>query len=321
MELTWWPAVILGMVAVAACVAAALLWPWQASQRALRPLANVDRLTRLPEYRRAARLRAISAAVTVALLAVVFTAAVLAAARPTDGPTLAPDSASAAPEDVMVCVGAPLTDPGAREALGFFAEAVPSFGAARIGLTSPNRRVVPMTRDHQYAAAQFADHARPVEQQGDSAAFVRPVSYVDYTQTVPDLIHLCRTGFPQFDQRTPQRRSLIYVGPGALGSGPSLFTADQVTEAAARAGVQINAVVTGGDEGDLARMAAGTGGRVHPADTGVRDHLADIRRHPPGSAADTGTGPVRAVETPDVPLTVGLAALLALALWPVVVRR
>jgi hypothetical protein len=319
-ELTWWPVAILGMVAAAACLAAALLWPWSAAQRALRPMANTARLTRLPEYRRAVRLRAISAAVTVTLLAVTFTAAVVAAARPTGGPTLAPYSASAAPEDVMVCVGAPLTDPGAREALGFFAEAVPSFGAARIGLTSPNRRVVPMTRDHQFAAAQFADHARPVEQQGDSAAFARPVSYVDYTQTVPDLIHLCLTGFPQFDQRTPQRRSLIYVGPGALGSGPSLFTADQVTETATRAGVQINAVVTGAG-GDLVEMTAATGGRMHSADTGVREHLADIRRHPPGSAAGTGTGPVRAVETPDVPLTVGLVALLVLALWPVVMRR
>ncbi len=322
MELTWWLVAILGMVALAVCVAGALLWPWSAAQRVLRPLANVSRLTRLPEYRRAVRMRTIAAITAVALLLVTFVAAVVAASRPTGGPALSPYSDSAAPEDIMVCVGAAPTDPAMGEALQFFADAIPTFGTERIGLTSANRRVVPLTRDYQYAAAQFADYGRPVEQQGDSPAFVRPVAYADYALTLPDLLGLCLTGFPQFEEPSAQRRSLIYIGPGALsGAEPSLFSIGEVTELASHAGIQLNSVVTGGDDADVAAMAEATGGRTYPAEDGVPERLADIRSHLPGTSVEAAAGPVRATETPDVPLTVGLIALLALALWPVVMRR
>ena len=52
----------------------------RAERRRLRLLANVDRLTGLPEYRRAARLRTLSAVVAITLLTVIFGAAVVAAA-------------------------------------------------------------------------------------------------------------------------------------------------------------------------------------------------------------------------------------------------
>ncbi|OBF13397.1 hypothetical protein [Mycobacterium sp. ACS4331] len=322
MELTWWLVAILGMVALAVCVAAALLWPRSAAQRVLRPLANVERLTRLPEYRRAVRMRTAATIAAVALLLMTVVAAVVAASRPTGGPTLWPYSDSAAPEDIMVCIGAPLTDPATAPALRFFADAIPTFGTERIGLTSANRRVVPLTRDYQYAAAQFADYGRPVEQQGDSPAFVRPVSYADYALTLPDLLGLCLTGFPHFDEPSAQRRSLIYIGPGTLSDAqPSLFSAAQLTELASRGGIQVNSVVTSGDDAVVAAISEATGGRTYPADDDVPQRLADIRSHPPGAPVEAQAGPVRAIETPDVPLTVALIALLALALWPVVMPR
>jgi len=67
-ELTWWVVAILGCVGLAMCVAAALLQPMDRDRRRLRLLANVGRLTRLPEYRRAARLRTLSAVVALVLL-------------------------------------------------------------------------------------------------------------------------------------------------------------------------------------------------------------------------------------------------------------
>ena len=83
MELTWWVVAILGCVALAICIAVVLLQPTQSERRRLRLLANVGRLTRLPEYRRAARLRTLSAVVALVLLVLAFGAAVVAAARPT----------------------------------------------------------------------------------------------------------------------------------------------------------------------------------------------------------------------------------------------
>ena len=59
----------------------------------------------------------------------------------------------------MLCMGGPPTDPAVGATLRYFADRVKTFGTQRIGLTSPNRRVVPLTRDYQYAAAQFNKYA------------------------------------------------------------------------------------------------------------------------------------------------------------------
>ena len=89
-----------------------------------------------------------------------------------------------------------------------------------------------MTRDYQYAAAQFNDFAAASEQAGDDARWTPAVSYVDYAGGVEDVMALCLTGFPSFDQEAAQRRSLIYVGPGSRRAPgetrPTLFTADAV---------------------------------------------------------------------------------------------
>ena len=56
--------------------------------------------------------------------------------------------------------------PPSAPSLRYFADQVNAFGTQRIGLTSPNRRVVPLTRDYQYAAAQFGRYAAASEQRG-----------------------------------------------------------------------------------------------------------------------------------------------------------
>ena len=325
MELTWLVVVIAGCVGLAICIGAVLLVPMDAERRRPRLLANVARLTGLPEYVRAARLHAVSTAVTIALLLVTFTAAVLAGARPTGLPTSAQESGAAQPEDIMVCVGAPMTDRAVGAVLGYFAEEVTGFGTQRIGLTSPNRRVVPLTRDYQYAAAQFGSYARPADEQGDSARFTAPVTYSDYAASVEDVLALCLAGFPSFDEETAQRRSLIYVGPESLRAAddtrPTLFTADQIGELATTAGVQVNVLLTGASTGTLEALARQTGGRAYPA-TDAAVHLAQIRADPPPPSAVTDQAAVtKRPETPDVPVAVALIALVALALWQAVVRR
>lgn len=318
-------AAIAGCVALAACIATALLRPMDAERRRLRPIANAHRLTALPAYVRAMRMRSVATVLTVAVLVVMFACAVVVAARPSGLPTAASRFDGADPEDVMVCVGGPADDPAARTTLRYFADHVPGFGTQRIGLTSPNRRVVPLTRDYQYASAAFATYAESAGG-GDLGPFAPGVSYVDYAESVDDVLALCLTGFPGFDRRTAERRSVIYVGPGELRTPgdprAALFGPDRVRELARTAGVQVNTVLTTGDPAALAALARDTGGRSFAAGVDLGADLAEIRAHPPAVAFDAADAERRApAESPDVPLAIALLAAVVLAALPVVWRR
>jgi hypothetical protein len=319
MDLRWWVVAIAGCVALAAVIAAAALWPTDAGRNRLRPLANTTRLTGLPEYRRAVRLRTLWLAVTALLLVTGFVAATLAAARPTGLPSAANAHLARPAEDIMVCTGAPASDPAVAAVLQYFAEATPGFGAERIGLTSPNRRVVPLTRDYQYAAAQFGAAARS----GDR--LVANVSYTDYAGDVQDVLAMCLTGFPDFGETAGNPRSLIYVGPAALrrpgDPRPQLFTTDRLRELAEAAGVQVNAIVSGPDSGGLAGLVRATGGSVFPADGNTDARVAEIRAHPPAATTTAQDAAIRTVESPDIPLVLALLAVTGLLLWPRVMRR
>ncbi|BDX34920.1 hypothetical protein TUM20985_54670 [Mycobacterium antarcticum] len=326
MGLTWILVVIVGCVGLAGCIVAVLMRPMADERRRLRPLANAGRLTRLPEYVRAVRARTRAAVVTIGLLVVMFGAAIVVGARPTGLPTAAEKSGAGDPEDIMLCIGGPPSDPAASAALNYFAGQVDGFGTQRIGLTSPNRRVIPLTRDYQYAKQTLSDYARPAGDRGDVAAFAPGVTYTDYSEDARDTLALCLTGFPGFDQAAAQRRSVIYVGPDAPrrpdARGPALFTADAVRDLAVAAGVQVNTVITGPDSGALSSMARDTGGRSFPAGANMSLSLNDIRDHPPTARFTEGDGESgRPPESPDVPALIALAAAVALAGWPMVQRR
>ena len=324
MELTWWVVAIAGCLGLAICIVAVLLRPMSFRRRQARPLANLGRLTGLPEYQRAARLRTLRAVVSIALLVVIFAAALIAGARPTGLPTLGGETRAAQPEDIMLCVGEPVTDPAASALLRNFAGQVNTFSTQRIGLTSPNRRVVPLTRDYQYAAAQFNEYGISADRQGDAAGWSPAVSYADYAENVDDLLALCLTGFPSFDKHTAQRRSLIYLGPGSLpdGAGSHLFSAEKVRDLATTAGVQVNALVTGPDSDALDALARVTGGRSFSGGSDVAGHLYEIRNHPPASTdtVDDAASAER-IESPGIPVVLALLALVVLSLWPAVLRQ
>ncbi len=316
MDLTWWVVAMAGCLALAGCVGLAVLRPRQVSPQQLRPLANTQRLTRLAEYRRAARRRTLTTVAVTVLLLIAFVASVLVAARPTGLPSWARNTQSSAPEDIMVCVGGPQNSPAVTTTLKYFADRVTTFGTQRIGLTSANRRVVPLTRDYQYAAARFADYAQP----HGSPSLVAPVSYADYTSSVEDVLAMCVTGLPPFDRTADQRRSLIYVGPQASSGGPAaLFTADRVADLAHKAGVQVNVLTTGATAGPMTELAHTTGGQAFSGDSDVAAHLDQIRKHPP--AAPPGLGTARSPESPEVPAIVALCSVVVLIALVVVRRR
>jgi hypothetical protein len=325
-DLIWMVVAIAGCVALAVCIAAVLLRPMEGERRRLRPLANAHRLTTLPEYVRAKRMRTRTALVTMALLVAIFACATIVAARPTGLPTAARSLVGDDPEDVMVCVGGPVADPTVGATLDYFADHVAGFGTQRIGLTSLNRRVVPMTRDYQYAREAFATYAKDTDRRSDLGPFSPGVSYVDYAEAVDDVLALCLTGFPGFDRPSAQRRSLIYVGPGVLRAPddprPALFTSDRVRDMAAAADVQVNAVITGADSPALAALSRDTGGRSFTAEASVANDLNVIRGHlPPATSSGEGAERRTPTDSPDVPLAIALLAAVALAAVPVVWRR
>ena len=162
------------------------------------------------------------------------------------------------------------------------------------------------------------------EQSGDAATWASAVSYVNYAGGVEDVLALCLTGFPAFDQEAAQRRSLIYVGPGSLrapgDTRPTLFTPDAVRGLAEDAAVQVNVLFTETGNGALDAVARESGGRSFSLNSNT---VADLprsgttRHRRPRLRAPLS----RSIETPDIPLILALVALAGLVLWPLMVRR
>jgi hypothetical protein len=345
-DLMWWPVAVAGIACLAMAVVFAMLLPMDQMRRRLRPLANVTRLTRLPEYKRVARSRTAANMVSLLLLAVLFAAALVAGARPTGWSSV---GGSQTPEDIMLCVGEPVTSAATGDFLTYFARQATTYGTERIGLTSRNRRVVPLTRDYQYAAGKLGGFAQLAKLQGDldsdrsvppaqaaglrdrAADFAPPVSYTDYEASVADVLALCMTGFPSFDNKSDRRRSLIYLGPGVIRnadeSRPALFTDQRVTDMARQAGVQINAITTSprGTEASLRAVTEATGGRfflLAPGDSNLSAHLDVIRDNPPDAALPGGAGIVGwTADSPVVPLVAALVVSVLLSLSLAVLRR
>ena len=308
----------------------ALLLPMEQVRRQLRRMANTSRLTRLPEYARLARARLFSMLVAVALIGVLLGASVLASARPSGWwwSSAPPDP----PDDIMLCIGEPVTEPVTGDFLTYFAGQARTYGTQRIGVTSPNRRVIPMTRDYQYVAGRLGDLATLSRDRADDAAasFAPAVNYVDYASSVEDVLALCMTGFPDFESTSSHRRSLIYLGSGQLRNAdetrPSLLTADEITAMAGRAGIQINALSTSSrNAGVLPSVAKSTGGQYFSVD-GRQQQLAGdldlIRSKPPAATAPVEESATSWLgDAPAVPLAVAVVVSMLLCLSLMGLRR
>ncbi len=333
MELSWWPVAVTGFACLAIAIVLAMSAPKEQVRRQLRPLAHTARLTRLPDYARLARTRLLATIVTLVLLVVVFLFAVLASARPTGWAT---SPGSDVPQDIMLCVGEPVTARATGEFLTHFAGQAKTYGTQRIGLTSPTRRVVPMTRDYQYAAGRFGDFARitqrsDVTAEAKAAEFAPAVSYVDYAPSVDDVLALCMTGFPSFEQKSTHRRTLIYLGPSSIRAPdetrPALFVDQRVTEMANQAGIQINAITTSprGREAALRSITESTGGKFlyyTAGDATLSADLDTISENPPPAALPGGAGVIGwSSDSPSIPLIVAVVASTLLCVSLAVLRR
>jgi hypothetical protein len=330
--LTWWPVAVAGFACLAAAIALAMLLPMEQVRRQLRRLANSSRLTGLPEYARMARARLASMLVAVVLLTLLFSAAVVASARPSGW--WFSSSAADAPQDIMLCVGQPVTDKTTGAFLTYFAGQARTYGTQRIALTSPNRRVIPMTRDYQYVAGRLGELAKlsqgPADDAATTASFSPAVSYVDYASSVEDILALCMTGFPSFDSTSSHRRSLIYLGPGQIRdpgeARRSLLTAEQVSGMASDAGIQINTLTPSSrTAGTLPSIAKSSGGKyfsLENRESQLAGDLGVIKNNPPAASAPADEAVTSWFgDAPAMPLAVAVFASMLLCLSLVVLRR
>lgn len=363
MDLKWWPITLIGAFALLVVIAVAAVMPLPTVARILRPLARVSRLTDLPEYARVARSRVIALIITATLLVILFMSAIITAGRPVGFSSATRDFEAIHPEDIMICVGEPVTDAATAGLLNYFTQQMRAYKNQRIGLTSPTLRVVPLTRDYDWAEQQFTDYAALAPLQHDIDAgrklgdtevtqltngvttFSRPVDFTDYVRSVEDILALCLTGFPGFEDKSSHRRSLVYIGYTNIRSPAdkrrSLFTTQAVKDMAAHAGVQINAIarsdiISGPTQttDSLASIVDSTGGRFslyNPAGTatdpggtdstlsGLLDHIRD---NPPNVVLPNGTMITRrSWDYPLIPVAISLVAAMLLAISLAVLRR
>ena len=349
MELKWSWVVIVGLVALVVIVVAAFLWPLRRQPRRLRPLAWVGRLTLLPEYARAyRRYRMLLAAIAMSTVAVLL-CAMVATARPVSSQAATAEVNRAHPEDVMLCLQ---DDPASHDAsvvLSYFRDRVATFDTLRFGLTSRTLRVIPLTRDYPFlreTLGRYADLQRLQSTENpspeDAAAvsrardeFARSVNYSDYQLTVNDALAMCLKGFPDAEKPSDARRSVIYVGPGGEAEEP-IYSDEALTTLARSSGIQVNVLTRTPLEasGVLSAIATATDGRFisyvgdtppdaqAAADDALRQHLDDIRSHPPVATASDGTILVEQVrDRPDLVLTVGLVLAIIFAISLAGVRR
>ncbi len=363
MDLKWWPITAGGVVALVVVVLVAMVIPLPTVTRVLRPLAHVNRLTELPEYARVARARFLALIITAALLLILFVAAIITAGRPVGFSSATRNFEALHPEDIMICVGEPVTDAATAGLLNYFTQQMKSFQTQRIGLTSPTLRIVPMTRNYDWAGQQFSDYANLSALQRDIDAgkklgagevaqlsngitsFSRFINYTDYVRSVEDILALCMTGFPGFEDKSGHRRSLIYMGYSNIRSDTdrrrSLYSTQTVKDMAAHAGIQINAIarsdVLSGptqSSGSLSSIVESTGGRFslyNPAGTGADPGNTDatltnlldrIRDTPPNVVLPNGTMITRrSWDYPTLPISISLAAAILLCVSLAVLRR
>jgi hypothetical protein len=366
-DLKWWAVIVVGVAALMVAIAAATLLPMTRIDRVLRPLAHVGRLTRLPEYTRVYRVYFLSVIVAGVLLLATFLFALTATARPSGWASAERAFDGVYPEDIMLCVGEQASDPTTAGFFNYFAGQGGSLGgsadSARIGLTSASLRVIPLTRDHRYVTdrlgslaklariQQDLDTGKPVsdldraELELGVSGFSRSVNYVDYAPSATDVLALCMTGFPSYQDRSGHRRQLIYLGYSTFkdqaDERASLYSVEEAKKLAEQSSVQINVIVRSDvalssttDIDALRDIANTTGGRFalyNPAGTAASDagtdptlssQLDQIRRSPPtvelpGNKILTS----RSVDSPETLLIGAVVAVALLAVALAVLRR
>ncbi len=323
MELSfWW---ILPLAAVALAVALYLARR-HIRGKEVRPVAHSQRLTALPEYRRAFRRHRMWLATAVASCFVFLAATALAAARPAERSTTSPEQRN---RDIILCLDVSGSMAGTDAAItGVFERLAKEFDGERIAMVMFDSRAVqlfPLSDDYEYIAGELAAARKAFDDGGDS--FFSGTWGGNGSSLVGDGLASCIRSFPGSGngQDAGRSRSVILATDNYV-SGAPVFTLEQAAQLARPRGIRIHALNPGDlDYGNdrnqpgtrLRAVAEASGGGYFAPDS--PDAVPGIVQKVQESEATAHQGapqlvvPVR----PEMPMLVALlaGAVLLLAGW------
>jgi hypothetical protein len=286
-----WPILLLPV----AIAAGAMLWlafrrsqyGWQGK---LPYLARSFRLTELPEYRRAIRLRNRLSVAALVLSIVAVTTLVGATLRPTRS-YHPPHPGSDTPHvDIMLCIG-PLfglqfaDETGLVPLLTTLRDNIATFVNQRVGMTHEFYRNFPVTADHQSVLERMDTIISTAKAYTDIKAkhsygysSVNTDSYERETYgsaaNVVDTLATCAMGLPSVGSDNGRGKMIVFIGgtevdgdPEAPSSGSAdqvIYNKDTLGQIMKDARIQVNAIVprkVPGPIGFVEKLIADTGGQ------------------------------------------------------------
>ncbi|WP_120522214.1 vWA domain-containing protein [Arthrobacter celericrescens] len=314
MELSFWWVLPLAAAALALAVNRAAR---RARGRDVRPVAHSERLTALPEYRRALRRhrRWLATAVVAGFLLLAATA--LAAARPAERSTTRPELRN---RDIILCLDVSGSMAGTDAAItGVFEQLAKEFDGERIGMVMFDSRAVqlfPLSDDYDYIAGELAAARKAFDDGGD--AFFSGTWGGNGSSLVGDGLASCLRSFPGDGNAQDAHRSRsVILATDNYVSGTPVFTLEQAAQLATPRGIRIHALNPGdldyGDDKDqpgarLRAVAESSGGSYFAPDN--PDAVPGIVQKVRESEATEHQGAPQLVvaDRPELPL---LAALLS----------
>jgi hypothetical protein len=286
------------------------------------PVANSERLTRLPGYRRAlAKYRALLIGLAASIL-IVLVASIGLSTRLASLTVTQPDLKN---RDIVLCldVSGSMIDYD-TEVLDVFGDLAERFQGERISLVIFNASAVtyfPLTSDYDYIRAQFAELQESFKDK-ENGDFYRGTLLGDGSSLVGDGLATCAVRFDQVDE--PRSRSVILVTDNLIAGDP-IFTLPEAGALATERGVRVYGINPGDTEAkayldDLAvefkQVIEGTGGSYFALDDpqGIPSIVDEIT----AQQAALMRGPTQLVRTDEPGLLVlfgviGLAGLFLLS--------
>lgn len=242
MELSFWWIL---PIAAAALALALYLAGRRARGKNVRPVAHSERLTALPEYRRALRRhrRWLAAAVASGFLLLAATA--LAAARPAERSATRPELRN---RDIILCLDVSGSMAGTDAAItGVFEKLAKEFDGERIGMVMFDSRAVqlfPLSDDYDYIAGELAAARKAFDDGGDS--FFSGTWGGRGSSLVGDGLASCIRSFPGSNNSQDAGRSRnVILATDNYVSGAPIFTLEQAAQLAKPRGIRIHALNPG----------------------------------------------------------------------------
>lgn len=237
-------------------------------------MAHGDRLTGLPEYRRALRKRKVLLIIALVLGAVFLAATATAAARPVQRSTEQPEKRN---RDIVLCLDVSGSMTGTDAALAaMFQQLAKEFDGERIGLVifdSSSVQVFPLTDDYEFAAGQLAEAQKALD--SGAGSFFDGTWNRGGSSLIGDGLASCVQSFPEQPGDNDERsRSVVFATDNFL-SGDPIFTLPEAAAVAKEKRVKVYAINPGdldyGNDAEqpgaqLKAAAEATGGSYHTLD-------------------------------------------------------